>query len=233
LLSDPAAVVALIRRWPGVVAVHAEGWQLVAAIGIARLLERPLHCCHIARKWEIETIRQAKERSGSRITCEVTPHHLFLTAVDADRLGPLGYMKPELGTAQDRQALWDNLDVIDCIASDHAPHSLAEKGGPNPPPGVPGLETTLPLCLNAVHKGRLSLARMVDLLYDGPRRIYGLPQQPETEILIDLDQRHTLSNQNLYTKCKWTPFDGMAVRGKLHTVTLRGKCVYADGHVHG
>ena len=79
---------------------------------------RPLHCCHIARQWEIALIRQAKEQSDSQITCEVTPHHLFLTADDARRLGPLGYMKPELGTAQDREALWANLDAIDCVASD-------------------------------------------------------------------------------------------------------------------
>jgi carbamoyl-phosphate synthase/aspartate carbamoyltransferase/dihydroorotase len=226
LLSDPAAVVALMRDWPGVVAVHAEGWQLVAAIGLARLLDRPLHCCHVARKSEIELIRQAKERAGSTVTCEVTPHHLFLMANDARHLGPLGYMKPELGTAHDRDALWANLDVIDCIASDHAPHTLAEKQCANPPPGVPGLETTVPLLLNAVYERRLSLERMIDLLYDGPRRVYRLPKQPETAIQVDLCERHILGNHNLYTKCGWTPFAGMEVRGMVRSVTLRGKQVY-------
>ncbi|MBN1580773.1 MAG: amidohydrolase family protein [Anaerolineae bacterium] len=226
LLSHPATVIALMRRWPGVVAVHAEGWQLAAAIGLARLLDRPIHCCHVARQWEIELIRQAKERGSATITCEVTPHHLFLTNEDAGRLGPFGYMKPELGTERDRQALWDNLDVIDCIASDHAPHTLAEKQSRSPPPGVPGLETTVPLLLNAVYENRLTLERMIELLYDGPRRVYGLSKQPETSVKVELDKRHTLNNHTLYTKCGWTPFAGVHVRGMVRSVILHGKQVH-------
>ncbi len=229
LIDNPAAVIALLRRWPGVVAVHAEGWQLAAAIGLARLLDRPLHCCHIARKWEIELIQKAKEHQA-RISCEVTPHHLFLNDADARQLGPLGYMKPELGTADDQTALWRHLDVIDCIASDHAPHTLAEKHSDHPPPGVPGLETTLPLMLNAVYQKRLSLDRAVELLYDGPRQIYHLTRQPDTHIQVDLGERHVLSSHNLYTKCGWTPFDGMTVRGRVKSVTLRGKQIYAARH---
>lgn len=221
LLEKPQVVIDLMRRWPGVVAVHAEGWQLAAAIGLARLLNRPLHVCHIARGWEIELIKQAKE-TGAKITCEVTPHHLFLTDADARALGPLGYMKPELGSDADRAALWANLQVFDCIASDHAPHTLAEKQGDNPPPGVPGLETTLPLMLTAIHEGRLSLERLVELLYNGPRRVYGLPEQPETAVEVDLGFKRTLSNEGLRTKCGWTPFAGMAVVGKVVSVTLRG-----------
>ncbi|MBN1933417.1 MAG: amidohydrolase family protein [Anaerolineae bacterium] len=220
LLESPQMVIELMRRWPGVVAVHAEGWQLAAAIGLARLLDRPLHVCHVARGWEIALIRRAKE-AGANVTCEVTPHHLLLTDADARALGPLGYMKPELGTAEDRAALWANLHVFDCVASDHAPHTLVEKAGDNPPPGVPGLETTLPLMLTAVHRGRLSLARLVELLYDGPRRIYNLPEQPDTTIEVDLHQKHTLTNDGLRTRCGWTPFAGMAVVGKVMSVTLR------------
>ena len=230
LLPNVGTVVVLMRRWPGVVAVHAEGWQLAAAIGLARLFDRPLHCCHVARQAEIALIRQARER-GARITCEVTPHHLLLTDADARQLGPLGSMRPTLGTADDRDALWANLEVVDCIASDHAPHTLEEKRSASPPPGVPGLETTLPLMLTAVHEGRLSLERMVALLYDGPRRVYGLPAQPETHIEVDPDDRYVLDNASLYTKCGWTPFAGMAVRGRLRRVTLRGRLVYADGEV--
>ena len=121
--------------------------------------------------------------------------------------------------------------MVDCIASDHAPHTLAEKRGTNPPPGVPGLETTLPLMLNAVHEGRLSMDRLVELLYEAPRRIYGLPVQPETEIRVDLEARHVLGSTSLYTKCGWTPFAGMAVCGRLHSVMLGGKTVYANGEV--
>jgi carbamoyl-phosphate synthase/aspartate carbamoyltransferase/dihydroorotase len=230
LIPDLDTVVAHIRRWPGVVAVHAEGWRLAAAIGLAQYLGQHVHCCHVSRKTEIELIRAAKEK-GAPVTCEVTPHHLFLTETDEQRLGPLGYMKPTLASAADRDALWANLDVVDCIASDHAPHTLAEKRSDSPPPGVPGLETTLPLMLNAVHEGRLSLGRLVDLLYTGPRRVYGLPKQPESYIEIDLDERHTLGQLPLQTKCGWTPFAGMVVRGRLMHVALHGQTVYAGGQL--
>jgi carbamoyl-phosphate synthase/aspartate carbamoyltransferase/dihydroorotase len=222
LLSRFESTLAHIRRWPGVVAVHAEGWQLAAVVGLAHLFGKHVHCCHVSRQSEIELIRAAKER-GAPVTCEVTPHHLLLTDADARRLGPLGYMKPTLGSAADRDALWANLDVLDCIASDHAPHTLEEKNADPPSPGVPGLETTLPLMLNAVRKGRLSLDRLVELLYHGPRRIYGLPEQPETYIQVDLNERHTLGRQGLRTKCGWTPFAGMTVYGRLQSVTLRGQ----------
>ena len=231
LLSDVQDAVAHMRNWPGVVAVHAEGWRLVAAIGLARLLDRPVHCCHVARAAEISLIRRAKE-SGAPVTCEVTPHHLFLTEEDARRLGPLGYMKPTLGTVADRQALWANLEVVDCVASDHAPHTMAEKQGADPPPGVPGLETTLPLILTAVHEGRLSLERAVELLYEGPRRIYGLPVQAGSGVEVDLNASYTLGEAPLHTKCGWTPFAGMRVHGRVRRVTLRGRDILCDGRWH-
>ncbi len=231
LLSDVQDAIAHMRNWPGVVAVHAEGWRLVAAIGLARLLDRPVHCCHVARAVEIALIRRAKE-SGAPVTCEVTPHHLYLTEEDARRLGPLGYMRPALGSAADRAALWANLDIVDCVASDHAPHTLAEKQGADPPPGVPGLETTLPLILTAVHEGRLSLERAVELLYEGPRRIYGLPVQPGSGVEVDLNASYTLGEAPLHTKCGWTPFAGMRVHGRVRRVALRGRDILADGRWH-
>jgi dihydroorotase len=231
LLSDVRDAIAHMRAWPGAVAVHAEGWQMVAAIGLARLLNRHVHCCHVSRAFEIELIRRAK-RAGAPVTCEVTPHHLYLTEDDARRLGPLGYMVPTLGTAADRQALWDNLDVVDCIASDHAPHTLAEKQGPQPPPGVPGLETTLPLVLSAVRERRLSLERAIELLYEGPRRIYGLPAQPGTGVEVDLEASYVLGETPLHTKCGWTPFAGMRVHGRVRRVTLRRLELLRDGRWH-
>jgi dihydroorotase len=230
LLSRLEAFIAHLSRWPGVVAVHAEGWRLAAAVGLAQLYGRRLHCCHVSRKVEIDLIRRAREQ-GAPVTCEVTPHHLYLTEQDAGRLGPLGDMRPTLGTAADRDALWANLDVVDCVASDHAPHTLEEKKSNTPPPGVPGLETTLPLMLTAVHDGRLSLDRLVELLYDGPRRVYGLPEQPETYIEVDLKERNTLGQDPLYTKCGWTPFAGKTVHGRLKTVTVRSTVAYADRQV--
>ncbi len=126
---------------------HAEGRTLAAAILMAALTDRPLHLAHVATREDILIVRAAKER-GLKITCEVTPHHLFLT--ENDLSGGRSEVRPRLGAQADVDALWANLDVIDCFASDHAPHTAAEKDGENPPPGFPGLET----CFAAVPDGR-------------------------------------------------------------------------------
>lgn len=93
------------------------------------------------------------------MTCEVCPHHLFLTGdIAAERLGlNKSQVRPVLCTEEDRQALWDNLDIIDCFATDHAPHTIEEKTSEHPPPGFPGLETILPLLLTAVNEGKLTI----------------------------------------------------------------------------
>jgi carbamoyl-phosphate synthase/aspartate carbamoyltransferase/dihydroorotase len=212
------------------IAVHAEGLSVAMAIGLARSFGRRLHLCHISRADEITLIRAAKE-SGASLSCEVTPHHLFLTEIEADQLGPYGSMKPPLATEVDQAALWANLDVVDCIATDHAPHTRAEKEGEKPPPGVPGLETMLPLLLTAVADGRLSLERLVELTHEGPRRVFGLPAQPGTWVEVDPDAKYTLSNAGLHTKCGWTPFKGMAMRGRVRGVALRGQTVFEDGQI--
>ena len=232
LLSQLAAVMAHFQTWPGrtPIAVHAEGLLLAAAIGLSRLSGISLHCCHISRKAEVLLIRRAKE-GGARVTCEVTPHHLFLTDEDARALGPLGFMKPTLGSASDRQALWDNLDVVDIVASDHAPHTREEKAQPDPPPGVPGLETTLPLMLTAVNEGRLSMERLRELLVENPARIFALPSSRDTHIEIDLQAKHTLGDRPLFTRCGWTPFAGYPARGRLQRVFVKGRLAFDDGQV--
>lgn len=220
------------RTWPAhrPIAVHAEGPSAAMAIGLARSFGRKLHLCHVSLASEIALIRAAK-RSGAELSCEVTPHHLFLTEDDAQRLGPLGQMKPSLGSAADVAALWDNLDVVDCVATDHAPHTRAEKGGDSPPPGVPGLETMLPLLLTAVAEGRLSRQRLTELAYEAPRRIFGLPAQEETWIEVDPDVRHTLGSQGMQSRCGWTPFEGMPVQGRLRRVVLRGETAFEEGQI--
>jgi len=140
-------------------------------------------------------------------------------------------VRPRLNTPEDRQALWEALDVIDCFATDHAPHTLAEKDGPNPPPGFPGLETTLPLLLSAVHAGRLTLDDIILRCHTNPRRIFNLPEQPDTWIEIDADAEWTIRAANSFTRCGWTPYEGMTVRGRVERVVLRGKEAYRDGKV--
>jgi carbamoyl-phosphate synthase/aspartate carbamoyltransferase/dihydroorotase len=140
-------------------------------------------------------------------------------------------MRPPLASESDVAALWANLDLVDCIATDHAPHTRDEKEGASAPPGVPGLETMLPLLLTAVSDGRLALERLVELTHEAPRRIFDLPAQPETRVQVDSSARHVLESGNLLTKCGWTPFEGMSARGRVRSVFLRGQVAYEDGAV--
>lgn len=232
-VEELPALLACFQHWPRrkMIAMHAEGPNVSVGIGLAAAYRRPVHFCHISRKDEVELIAAAKRR-GLPVTCEVTPHHLFLTESDVTRLGPLADMRPKLATLADAEALWSHLDTtIDCIATDHAPHTLAEKQSASPPPGVPGLETSLPLLLTAVAEKRLSLERLVALMADNPRRIFKLPPQPDTWVEVDPQAGYTLSNEGLQTKCGWSPFWGMSVTGRVQRVVLRGVEVYADGKV--
>ena len=231
-VSSLPTVMAHFRSWPRnrPIAAHAEGLSSAIAIGLAQLYDRRLHLCHVSRKAEIELVRRAKEK-GTSITCEVAPHHLFLTEEDFKTLGSLARTKPPLGTQEDNEALWANLEVIDAVASDHAPHTIAEKQSDDPPSGVPGLETTLPLLLNAVSEGRLPMEEVVRLLHDGPARIMGLKMPEDAHVEVDSDATWSIRGEGLFTKCGWTPFEGMTVKGRVRSVSVRGALVYQEGKV--
>jgi carbamoyl-phosphate synthase/aspartate carbamoyltransferase/dihydroorotase len=232
-LNDPAIVEDHFKSFPkhSVIAVHAEGSSLELALRMAEVHRKRLHCCHISRKEEILMLRAAKER-GVQVTCEVTPHHLFLSEEDIPHIGERkAEVRPRLGRSSDRQALWDNLDVIDCIASDHAPHLLTEKEGSQPVPGFPGLETSLPLLFNAVNENRLTIGQVIEKCYTNPRRIYHLPEQAETFVEVDEDASWTITGQELFTRCAWSPFEGYTVRGRIRRVTLRGELIFCDHQI--
>jgi carbamoyl-phosphate synthase/aspartate carbamoyltransferase/dihydroorotase len=216
----------------GPIAVHAEELMLPVCLALADLYDTPLHIVHVSRRSEIELIRKAKEQ-GYQVTCEATPHHLFLTDEDAARLGPLGDMRPRLVTADDVAALWDNMETIDLFATDHAPHTLKEKQSAEaaPPPGVPGVETMLPLLLTAVHEGRLSLEDVIERCAHAPRRIYGIPEPEESYIEVDVDAEYVLRHEAMHTRVGWTPFVGRNVRGKVERVVLRGQVAFAEGEL--
>lgn len=212
-----------LEAWPDhpPLVVHAERASLGAVLLMAGWLERPIHVCHLSRRDELLLVMRARER-GVAVTCEVAPHHLFLDTSDADRLGAVAGVKPPLSPPHDRVFLWAHLDQIDCFATDHAPHTLAEKQGPNAPPGFPGLETIVPLLLTAVHDGLLDLDGLVARLHTNPRRIFGLPPTPDAIVEVDPDAAWTIDPARLHSRCGWSPFAGREVRGRVTRVTARG-----------
>lgn len=222
-----------LANWPkhAPLCVHAEKQATAAIILLASMIDRPIHICHVARKEEILIIKTAKER-GMKITCEVCPHHLFLSTKDVNRLGfGRSEVRPLLCSLEDQQALWDNMDIIDIFATDHAPHTTAEKDSENPPPGFGGLETILPLLLTAVNDGRLTLDDVINKFYRNPKRIFNLPEQLNTYIEVDMDEEWVISNDLLHSKSQWTPFAGMKVKGRVARVVLRGEVAFVDGEV--
>jgi carbamoyl-phosphate synthase/aspartate carbamoyltransferase/dihydroorotase len=230
-LDDLTYWMAHFAHWPATMPVvaHAEVRTMAAVMLLASLYDRQLHLAHVSRREEILLIRKAKER-GLRVTCEVSPHHLFLCEDDIPDLGRgRSEVRPRLASAIDQTALWNNLDVIDCFASDHAPHTLGEKDSADPPPGFPGLETSLPLFLTAVHEGRLSLEDVITRMYTNPQRIFKIPEQSNTWIEVDFDSAWEISESGLQTRCRWTPFRGWRVHGRIISVVLRGDTVYKDG----
>jgi carbamoyl-phosphate synthase/aspartate carbamoyltransferase/dihydroorotase len=228
-VEDLATLDAHFGAWPAArpLVLHAEGQAVAAAIGLAAAHGRPVHIAHVSRAEEIRLIARAKA-AGLPVSCEVTPHHLFLTAADLADLGPFGHVRPALGSAADRDALWDHLDAVDCIATDHAPHTRAEKQGAEPPPGLPGLETLLPLMLTAVAEGRLSLDRLVALTSQGPARLAGLPEASAGEVEVEIGPAWTLPERGWQSRADWSPFAGRRVLGRVRRTLLRGALAW-DG----
>jgi carbamoyl-phosphate synthase / aspartate carbamoyltransferase / dihydroorotase len=191
-------------------------------------------------KEEVLLIKAAKEK-GIQVTCEVCPHHLFLTALESPspvlgegvgmRANGRMEVRPRLATQKDVDALWENLNIIDCFATDHAPHTLKEKDSDTPPPGFPGLETALPLLLTAAHDGRLTMDDIVTKMYTNPQKIFNLPDQPATWTEVDEDDEYEIKASEQFTRCGWTPFEGWRVRGKVRKVVLRGKTAFEDGKI--
>ncbi|MCA9982146.1 MAG: amidohydrolase family protein, partial [Anaerolineales bacterium] len=149
LRVDDVPVLQCFATWPRekLIAMHAEKQSVAVGIGLSAAYDRHVHFCHISRREEIELIAQAKAQ-GLKVSCEVCPHHLFMTYDETEKQGAFADMRPVLGSQSDVDALWDHInDTIDCIATDHAPHTIAEKQGDPYPPGIIGLQTSLPLML--------------------------------------------------------------------------------------
>ena len=206
--------------------LHAEEDVLDMVFEIAKRTKKATHICHVSSATELAKIAHAKEK-GLRVTCGVTPHHLFLTHDDEKKLGPYGKMKPYLKNKKDVKFLWDNFEYIDIIESDHAPHTRKEKET-EAPFGVPGLDTTLLLLLTKVEEGVMTTDEIEQLCFENPAKIFNIPTSENTKIEIDMKE-YVLSKKDLKTKCGWSPFEGRRVVGKVKSVVVRGKKVYENG----
>lgn len=216
------------------IVLHSESRSMAAGILFAAIYDRPVHIAHISLREEVLLIKAAKER-GIKVTCEVCPHHLFLTKDDIPAISQghpgRGEVRPRLAAREDVDSLWENLDVIDCFATDHAPHTLEEKDSDNPPPGFPGLETLLPLLLTAMDDGRLTMDDLIQKTVYNTRRIFKLPEQPETWVEVDENASYEIKAETQLTRCGWTPFEGWKVKGRVKKVVLRGKTAFEDGKI--
>ena len=208
---------------------------------LAREARRRVHVLHVTTAEEIALLAQHKDIA----TVEVLPQHLTLVAPDCyERLGTFAQMNPPIRDARHRDALWAGLNagIVDCIGSDHAPHTKEEKARPYPrsPSGLTGVQTLLPLLLDHMAKGRLTLERLVDLTSAGPARIFGAVRKGRLAVgydadftVVDLKAKRTITNAWIASRAGWTAFDGMAVTGWPMATIIRGDIIVRDGELIG
>jgi len=222
----------VFEAWPGPgpIAVHAESHSIEIALTLAHRYHQRVHICHVPHADDLLRIDAARQH-GVQVTCEVTPHHLFLSDEAVERLGAFAYMKPRLLSADEVELLWQRLDLVDVIASDHAPHTRAEKKSAQPPPGVPGLETLLPLLLRAVDEERLTLKRVIDMTCYNPLQIYNRRLPEDSSVDVDLDKPYRLPTSGYRTRCDWSPFAGQWALGRAARVRLHGETVWEGGEL--
>ncbi len=211
------------------------------ALHLAKKFNTRLHIAHVSTKEELEVI---KKFQSERISFEVCPHHLFLTEEDYFTQGHFMKVNPPLRFKKDLEALWEALAsrLVDIIATDHAPHLKKEKEQSYElaPAGVPGLETMLPLLLDAVNKSRLNLRDVARLTSANPARLFALKNKgfiakgfDADLVVVDMELEREVQNENLHTKCGWSPFNGWKLKGWPLMTFLRGEMVMQDGKVSG
>lgn len=210
-------------------------------LALARETNRRLHVLHVTTAGELPLLQAHKDL----VTFEVCPQHLTLAAPECyERLGTLAQMNPPIRDARHQAALWEAVrsGLVDVLGSDHAPHTLEEKAKPWPasPSGMPGVQTLVPLMLDHVNAGRLTLERFVDLTSAGPARVFGMRRKGRLALgfdadftLVDLAAKRTITNAWSKSRCGWTPFDGMQVTGWPVATIVRGNIVMRDGLLQG
>ncbi|MCH9624850.1 MAG: Dihydroorotase [Chlamydiales bacterium] len=185
------------------------------AIALSAKHDVALYILHLSTLEELELVREAK-RQGLKVFAETTTHHLFLTEADYASFGTLVQMNPPLRTQEDQDALWRALQdgTLDTIGTDHAPHTLEEKKQPfgQAPSGIPGIETLLPLMLDAVHRKKLSLERLMQLTRYNIESLFGFAPNNDV-VLVDLELKKQVQDAEMHSKCGWTPYRGRMLTG--------------------
>ena len=208
------------------------------AVDLAERHRHRFHVLHVSTAAEVEFLRSTSEL----ITAEVCPHHLFFSVEDYARLGSLVQMNPSIKTREDNAALWRGLldGTIAVVATDHAPHTLEEKQQPYPasPSGLPAVENSLALMLNAVNQGQCTLRQVVSCMCEAPARIWSLARKGAIRegfdadlVLIDLQKRQTVLNERQETKCGWSPWHGTTLQGWPIRTWVLGQTAFQDGRV--
>ena len=226
------------------VAVHSQIQDNQAALLATQLAlklsnkyQRRLHILHLSTGEEAELLRQEKP---SWVTAEVTPQHLLLNTSAYEKIGSLAQMNPPLRAPRDNEILWQALldGVIDFIATDHAPHTLAEKAQdyPNTPSGMPGVETSLPLMLTQAVQGRCTVAQVANWMSAAVAKAYKIPNKGKIApgfdadlVLVDLDNYRMVVREEMVTKCGWSPFEGWNLTGWPVVTVVGGKVVFENG----
>lgn len=204
---------------------------------LAKKFDARVHIAHVSTAEEIDVIRKFK---SDKVTCEVTPHHLSFDITSYEKLGLRAKVNPPLRSREDVEALWAAIGdgTIDIVSSDHAPHLLSEKGAAYEqcPAGVPGIETILPVMLDAVNHGLVNLERVAQLLSDRPAKIFGIKGKGRIEVgydadfvIIDMDLEKEVTNAMMLTKCAWTPWDGVSLKGWPIMTIVGGELIYENG----
>ncbi len=207
-------------------------------VRIARAARARIHVLHVSTAEEIEFLEHHKDVASA----EATPHHLTLTADDYAALGTLIQMNPPVRSARHRDGVWRGISqgIVDVLGSDHAPHTLAEKAKPYPasPSGMPGVQTLVPIMLDHVNAGRLSLERFVDLTSHGPQRLFGMARKGriaagyEADLtVVDMKRTEVITNAQAGSRAGWTPYDGKEVKGWPVGTIIRGNRVMWEGEI--
>ena len=237
MLIEDEKVLENVFRASNLVGVHAEGEMVKKAIELSEKTGTPVYLCHLSTKEELDMVREAKAK-GLKVYAEVTPHHLFLHEGYVESNNLLR-MKPELKTKADNEALWEGVadGTIDTIGTDHAPHTLEEKQA-KLTFGIPGVEFSLEIMLKGVKSEKITLKRLTEVMSENPAKIFGIKNKGKLEVgydadlvIIDMKNEEKITDEEVVSKCGWTPYKGMVRGGKVMATLVRGNVVYNERRI--